>query len=88
MEVITKTELALPLFSRGKVRDTYELPGGSLLMVATDRLSAFDVVFPDGIPQERGVGFVYFLNRFGPALVRRLVEELPLDLGRHWILSI
>lgn len=50
MEVITRTDLKLPLFSRGKVRDTYELPGGNLLMVATDRLSAFDVVFPDGIP--------------------------------------
>jgi len=50
MDVITRTELPLPLFSRGKVRDTYELPDGNLLMVATDRLSAFDVVFPDGIP--------------------------------------
>ena len=50
METITKTDLPLKLFSRGKVRDTYELPDGNLLMVATDRLSAFDVVFPDGIP--------------------------------------
>ena len=49
METITKTDLPLKLFSRGKVRDTYELSDGSLLMVATDRLSAFDVVFPDGI---------------------------------------
>jgi len=48
-EVITKTELPLKPFSRGKVRDTYELSEGRLLMVATDRLSAFDVVFPDGI---------------------------------------
>ncbi|MFA6214250.1 MAG: phosphoribosylaminoimidazolesuccinocarboxamide synthase [Candidatus Micrarchaeia archaeon] len=51
-EVITSTELGLKPFSRGKVRDTYELPGGSLLMVASDRLSAFDVVFPDGIPKK------------------------------------
>lgn len=50
MDAITKTELSLPLFSRGKVRDTYELPDGKLLMVATDRLSAFDVVFSEGIP--------------------------------------
>ncbi len=55
MEVITKTELPLPLFSRGKVRDTYELPDGNLLMVASDRLSAFDVVFPDGIPYKGAV---------------------------------
>jgi len=50
MDVITKTELSLPVFSRGKVRDTYLLPDGNLLMVATDRLSAFDVVFPQGVP--------------------------------------
>jgi len=51
-DAITKTELPLRLFSRGKVRDTYELPDGNLLMVATDRLSAFDVVFEDGIPHK------------------------------------
>jgi len=47
---VTKTELHLPIFSKGKVRDTYSLPNGNLLMIASDRLSAFDVVFPDGIP--------------------------------------
>jgi len=40
----------LPLIHRGKVRDVYELSGNRLLMVATDRLSAFDVVLPDPIP--------------------------------------
>ena len=35
---------------RGKVRDTYDLGDGRLLMVATDRISAFDVVLPGGIP--------------------------------------
>ena len=37
---------------RGKVRDTYSLGHGLLLMVATDRISAFDVVLPDGIPDK------------------------------------
>ena len=40
----------LPLLHRGKVRDLYALPGNRLLMVATDRLSAFDVVLPDPVP--------------------------------------
>lgn len=40
----------LTLRHRGKVRDVYELPGEKLLIVATDRLSAFDVVLPDPIP--------------------------------------
>ena len=35
---------------RGKVRDVYDLPGGRLLIVASDRLSAFDVILPDPIP--------------------------------------
>jgi phosphoribosylaminoimidazole-succinocarboxamide synthase len=40
----------LELVHRGKVRDVIALPGNRLLMVATDRLSAFDVVLPDPIP--------------------------------------
>jgi len=40
----------LELLHRGKVRDVYALPGNRLLIVATDRLSAFDVVLPDPIP--------------------------------------
>jgi uncharacterized protein YllA (UPF0747 family) len=44
--------------------------------------------FPEGHPQERSVGFVYFLNRYGTALVDRLHDELPLDLGSHWVLTI
>ncbi len=50
---MTETELDLPVFSRGKVRDTYEIDEERLLMVATDRLSAFDYVLPTGIP-DRG----------------------------------
>ena len=34
------------------------------------------------------IGFVWFLNRYGPALVDRLLEDLPLEMGRHWVLTI
>jgi bacillithiol synthase len=44
--------------------------------------------FPESHPQERSIGFVYFLNRYGAALVDRLHDELPLDLGSHWVLTI
>ena len=45
------TETHLPrLLHRGKVRDTYQLDQGRLMMVSTDRISAFDVVLPMGIP--------------------------------------
>jgi phosphoribosylaminoimidazole-succinocarboxamide synthase len=49
---LTGTRLAaLPLRARGKVRDVYDL-GDDLLFVATDRISAFDWVLPDGIPDK------------------------------------
>ena len=40
-----------PLLNRGKVRDVYDL-GDALLFVATDRISAFDVVMPCGVPRK------------------------------------
>jgi bacillithiol biosynthesis cysteine-adding enzyme BshC len=46
------------------------------------------LTFPQGHPQEREVGFVWFLNRYGPALVDRLIDELPLEMGHHWVLTI
>jgi phosphoribosylaminoimidazole-succinocarboxamide synthase len=50
--VISQTDFAgLKLLARGKVRDIYEL-GDQLLIVATDRLSAFDVVLPTPIPDK------------------------------------
>jgi phosphoribosylaminoimidazole-succinocarboxamide synthase len=46
------TALPLPLHSRGKVRDTYRLNADELLMVSSDRISAFDVVLPTPIPEK------------------------------------
>ena len=44
--------------------------------------------FPDGSPQERSVGSIYFINRYGEAFFDRLLEQLPLETGRHWLLKI
>ena len=52
MNAILTTDLPLPVHSRGKVRDTYRLNDRELLMVATDRISAFDVVLPTPIPDK------------------------------------
>ena len=54
MSVLLETNLPLPLLHRGKVRDNYEL-GDRLLIVASDRISAFDVVLPCGIPDKGAV---------------------------------
>ena len=46
------------------------------------------LAFPGGNPQERTIGFVSLLNQYGPALIDRLHDELPLDMGHHWIVTI
>jgi len=63
---------SLPLLARGKVRDVYGVGDDYLLMVATDRLSAFDVVLPDPIP---GKGVV--LTAVSDFWFRRTQDIIP-----------
>jgi len=74
-----ETSLALPLLARGKVRDTYELGGAELLMVATDRISAFDVVLPTPIPDKGRVLTQLSAFWFGrtAGIVRNHVAPVP-----------
>ena len=46
------------------------------------------LTFPGGQPQERVVGFVSFLNQYGPALVDRLMAEMSLEPDKHWIIAV
>ncbi len=46
------------------------------------------LAFPNGHPQERTIGFVWFLNQYGQAFVERLWQELPLDMGTHWVVTV
>ncbi len=72
LETVVETKLAgLTFLGRGKVRDIYEVDG-KLLLVASDRLSAFDVVMPDGIP---GKGQV--LNQISAFWFRKLSGVIP-----------
>ena len=57
---------------RGKVRDTYAVNDELLLMVATDRISAFDVVLPDGIPDKGRV-----LNRMSAFWFEKTKHIVP-----------
>jgi phosphoribosylaminoimidazole-succinocarboxamide synthase len=66
-----QTDLPLTLFIRGKVRDSYNL-GSHLLVVATDRISAFDVVVPSGIPLKGHV-----LSRLSSFWFRRTSDIVP-----------
>jgi phosphoribosylaminoimidazole-succinocarboxamide synthase len=56
LDVLYESNLSsLPLLARGKVRDIYAVGDDHLLIVTTDRLSAFDVVLPDPIPGKGAV---------------------------------
>ncbi len=63
---------SLPLLSKGKVRDIYEVGSDKLLMVTTDRLSAFDVIMQDPIP---GKGQV--LNQMANFWFEKLQHVIP-----------
>jgi len=52
MQSLIKTKLSLPLLHRGKVRDIFDIDNNNMLIVTTDRLSAFDVVFDQPIPEK------------------------------------
>jgi phosphoribosylaminoimidazole-succinocarboxamide synthase len=81
--VLLKTDLPIPLFGRGKVRDTYDL-GDVLLIVATDRISAFDVVLPCGIP-DKGLVLnklsAFWFEQTRKIIQNHMVEPLE-DLSR------
>ena len=55
MKTLTRSELPLPLLRRGKVREVYEVDANQLLLVASDRVSAFDVVMDQPIPRKGAV---------------------------------
>ena len=78
--MLTTTITSLPLLARGKVRDNYAVGDDRMLMVATDRLSAFDVVLREGIP---GKGelltqmAMFWFARLGHILPNHLTGEDP-----------
>ncbi|MDE2841682.1 MAG: phosphoribosylaminoimidazolesuccinocarboxamide synthase, partial [Chloroflexota bacterium] len=85
-DVILETALPVPRYARGKVRDIYDL-GEHLLIVTTDRISAFDVVFPMGIPEKGRVPnqlSAFWFRRMGHLIPNHLittdVREYPAEL--------
>ncbi|MBQ7708772.1 MAG: phosphoribosylaminoimidazolesuccinocarboxamide synthase [Bacteroidales bacterium] len=75
MKAVVKTDFSLPGQESkytGKVRDVYSLDSGYLVMVATDRISAFDVVLPEGIPYKGQV-----LNQIAAQFLDLTQDILP-----------
>lgn len=76
MSPISHSNLNLPLVRRGKVRDIYDLDAGHLVIVTSDRLSAYDVVLPDPIPGKGAV--LNKLTRFWMDKLQHIVpNHLP-----------
>tara|TARA_B110000459_G_scaffold49832_1_gene55665 strand:+ start:2064 stop:3017 length:954 start_codon:yes stop_codon:yes gene_type:complete len=78
---ITDTNFEFPSQSslyKGKVREVYTMKDDLLIMVATDRLSAFDVVMPKGIPYKGQI-----LNQIATKMM-----EATADLVPNWLLAI
>lgn len=91
MECVTTTDIKeLPLLSRGKVRDIYEAGPDSLLIVTTDRISAFDVIMDDPIPH-KGVVLnqitLFWMEMFKDQVQNHLlatdVKDFPKALAPH-----
>ena len=93
-QTVLETSISeLPLFHRGKVRDVYEIDDEHLLLVATDRLSAFDVVLPTPIEHKGKV--LTQLSAFWFDKLKNIVpnhyvtadfEEMPEVVRRHEVL--
>ncbi|MCC6237172.1 MAG: phosphoribosylaminoimidazolesuccinocarboxamide synthase [Dehalococcoidia bacterium] len=69
----------------GKVRDIYDLPGDRLLIVATDRVSAFDVVMPTGIPRKGEVLTrisAFWFERTSAVVPNAMIAVLEADNAR------
>jgi phosphoribosylaminoimidazole-succinocarboxamide synthase len=82
--------LPLPLLVRGKVRDVHEVDADHLLLVATDRLSAYDVVLPTAVPDKGAVltglsvwWFEQLVDLLPNHLVSAQVRDLPAVLQPH-----
>ncbi len=70
--VLAESRLPLPLLRRGKVREVYEVDGDHLLLVASDRVSAFDIVMREPIPRKGAV-----LTQMSAFWFERLADLVP-----------
>ncbi len=85
---LMQTDLPFPV-RRGKVRDVYDL-GDALLIVATDRISAFDVIMPNGIPDKGRILTalsLFWFHRFGREFEHHLisadVSKYPAEVQKY-----
>lgn len=96
MPIVDPTLAGAAKTTRGKIEHEMRQLQGKLIQAAKKRdetlrrqfTRAQAQTFPSGHPQERILAGVFFLNLYGPALIDRLSHDLPIDPGRHWVISI
>ncbi len=89
MVVVTETDLPIKAFKKGKVRDIYDL-GDKLLLIVTDRISAFDFVLHESIPK-KGIcltqiskfWFEHFKDTVESHMISANVKEFPEELKQY-----
>jgi phosphoribosylaminoimidazole-succinocarboxamide synthase len=81
----TSTLTSLPLLARGKVRDNYAVGTDRILMVASDRISAFDVIMGEGIPGKGALltqMALFWFDKLGHVCPNHLTGEAPQSVVR------
>ena len=85
MQPLIKTKLRLPLLHRGKVRDIFDIDNNNMLIVTTDRLSAYDVVFDQPIP-EKGIILTSIANYWFQK-TEHIIQNHLTDISLEEVLS-
>ena len=85
MQPLIKTNLRLPLLHRGKVRDIFDIDNNNMLIVTTDRLSAYDVVFDQPIP-EKGIILTSIANYWFQK-TEHIIQNHLTDISLEEVLS-
>jgi bacillithiol synthase len=79
----------------GRVQETFKTLQGKILHASKKKDDTLrrqfartrTLVFPGGTPQERALNVVFFINRYGPALMARLIETLPPVANAHYVIT-
>ena len=86
MLLMTESDLPLKPIARGKVREVYEVEGDRLLLVASDRVSAYDVVMAEPIPMKGAVltqTSAWWFRQLGPLVKHHMISADGDEIIRH-----
>ena len=82
--------------TRDKMRETLKTLHGKIIQAAKRKddtlrrqfVRTRALTFPDAVPQERSLNVVFFANRYGLTFADALLDSLPLETDKHYILTL